>query len=222
MRRKGFTLIELLVVIAIIAILAAILFPVFAKAREKARQATCTSNLKQLGLAQLQYVQDYDETWPMNFEAITWYDTTYGYWNAVAPYIKSPGIIKCPSTKQGYWVNNSWYRSDLMYGVWGAWRQPPAGNLGPVAAATMASIKSPSNVIVSFEVGPNGGTPLGSSWPWVGTAIWQGYGGAPHSDGAVLLLSDGHAKWFNTSSAPNPYAKDWPEVKLSMDVSYEP
>src|SRR5437870_10743090 len=61
MRRKGFTLIELLVVIAIIAILAAILFPVFAQAREKARQATCLSNLKQMGLAEMMYAQDYDE-----------------------------------------------------------------------------------------------------------------------------------------------------------------
>ena len=66
-RRRGFTLIELLVVIAIIAILAAILFPVFAKAREKARQASCQSNEKQLGLAFLQYVQDNDEKFPANF-----------------------------------------------------------------------------------------------------------------------------------------------------------
>src|SRR6266511_3956182 len=63
-RHRGFTLIELLVVIAIIAILAAILFPVFAQAREKARQSTCTSNLKQLGNGLLMYTQDYDETFP--------------------------------------------------------------------------------------------------------------------------------------------------------------
>ncbi|MEN6304741.1 MAG: prepilin-type N-terminal cleavage/methylation domain-containing protein, partial [Armatimonadia bacterium] len=64
MKRRGFTLIELLVVIAIIAILAAILFPVFAKAREKARQSSCLSNMKQMGLACLQYAQDYDEVLP--------------------------------------------------------------------------------------------------------------------------------------------------------------
>ena len=64
--RRGFTLIELLVVIAIIAILAAILFPVFAQAREKARQASCTSNLKQIGMAFKMYIQDYDERWPQS------------------------------------------------------------------------------------------------------------------------------------------------------------
>ena len=70
-RRKGFTLIELLVVIAIIAILAAILFPVFAKAREKARTSSCASNLKQLGLAAMMYVQDYDEKFFPRYQPIS-------------------------------------------------------------------------------------------------------------------------------------------------------
>lgn len=91
--RSAFTLIELLVVIAIIAILAAILFPVFAKAREKARQASCMSNEKQLGLGLLQYEQDYDELFPNTNNG--GYAGT-GWAGAIYPYIKSTGVYKCP------------------------------------------------------------------------------------------------------------------------------
>jgi len=94
-KQSGFTLIELLVVIAIIAILAAILFPVFAKAREKARQTTCLSNEKQLGLGFLQYTQDYDETFPFgnngDFAAYP-----VGWAGAIYSYVKSAGVYKCP------------------------------------------------------------------------------------------------------------------------------
>ena len=117
MRRKGFTLIELLVVIAIIAILAAILFPVFARAREAARQSSCSSNLKQLGTAMLMYVQDYDDTLPgaAPFSAAS----PYGHWvlaynngagqnmaqpgpfpvdqGALFPYVKNAQVYQCPS-----------------------------------------------------------------------------------------------------------------------------
>src|ERR1051325_514545 len=108
-RLRGFTLIELLVVIAIIAILAAILFPVFAQAREAARKTSCLSNTKQLGLGIMQYVQDYDETYPMN----EWNGSTIGDANnetgsanyfslvtwpwQVMPYIKNRQIFVCPS-----------------------------------------------------------------------------------------------------------------------------
>ena len=90
--QRGFTLIELLVVIAIIAILAAILFPVFAQAREKARQTSCLSNEKQLGLGVLQYVQDYDEMFPpaSNVWVDSWSITTQ-------PYVKSYAVFRCPS-----------------------------------------------------------------------------------------------------------------------------
>lgn len=127
-RRSAFTLIELLVVIAIIAILAAILFPVFAKAREKARMTSCLSNCKQLGLAQMQYASDYDgkfcghnANWEVNKDggnayqagwgAATW-DLAYygnqfyrGQYNALNPYIKNTQIWICPSDSNGN-VNN--------------------------------------------------------------------------------------------------------------------
>ncbi|MCS6919832.1 MAG: DUF1559 domain-containing protein, partial [Fimbriimonadales bacterium] len=104
MRRNGFTLIELLVVIAIIAILAAILFPVFAQAREKARQTQCTNNMKQNALAVLQYIQDYDERFPMSL-----YQTTqnnqpclFTLYNAIHPYIKNVDVVLCPSDRQAF------------------------------------------------------------------------------------------------------------------------
>jgi prepilin-type N-terminal cleavage/methylation domain-containing protein len=101
-RKSGFTLIELLVVIAIIAILAAILFPVFAQAREQARMSTCLSNFKQIGLGVMMYVQDWDETYPnnrlftfpgggeCNSKMVTWKTSTM-------PYVKNLGVYKCPS-----------------------------------------------------------------------------------------------------------------------------
>lgn len=88
-RRTGFTLIELLVVIAIIAILAAILFPVFAQAREKARQISCLSNTKQIGLSMMMYIQDYDETAAPLFGGEDW-------WVPYYPYIKNYQVLLCP------------------------------------------------------------------------------------------------------------------------------
>jgi prepilin-type N-terminal cleavage/methylation domain-containing protein len=105
--RHGFTLIELLVVIAIIAILAAILFPVFARAREQARKASCASNLRQIGLGIIQYSQDYDETLPLFSLSTTSYHGFSGYGSAgddgvrwadsIYPYIKSTQVFDCPS-----------------------------------------------------------------------------------------------------------------------------
>jgi prepilin-type N-terminal cleavage/methylation domain-containing protein/prepilin-type processing-associated H-X9-DG protein len=96
--RRGFTLIELLVVIAIIAILAAILFPVFARAREKARQASCQSNEKQLALGVLMYAQDYDERLPIRWASTP--DGNYYVPNLLYPYIKNVQLFECPSWSQ--------------------------------------------------------------------------------------------------------------------------
>ena len=125
MRRRGFTLIELLVVIAIIAILAAILFPVFAKAREKARQSSCLSNLKQIMLASLQYAQDYDETVarfkPINIAPfVLWYDT-------YDPYIKNTQVFVCPS------------------------RTPLVGGCGCTAGPTSQGIRNRYGMSTAFE-----------------------------------------------------------------------
>ena len=104
--RRGFTLIELLVVIAIIAILAAILFPVFAKAREKARQASCQSNLKQIALALLQYNNDYDGTNVRRRPSST-APTSDFWWNVIQPYVKNTQLLLCPS----YAWNGGWCAS---------------------------------------------------------------------------------------------------------------
>jgi prepilin-type N-terminal cleavage/methylation domain-containing protein len=99
-RRRGFTLIELLVVIAIIAILAAILFPVFAQAREAARKASCLSNTRQVGTAVMMYVQDYDETFAPNLYILP-PNIAYTYIDLHQPYMKNDGIMLCPSDRPG-------------------------------------------------------------------------------------------------------------------------
>ncbi|MFO8082529.1 MAG: DUF1559 domain-containing protein [Armatimonadota bacterium] len=115
-QRRGFTLIELLVVIAIIAILAAILFPVFARARDKARQASCQSNLKQLGLAMMMYVQDYDETYPRFYFGRS-SGRMFSYYDVIAPYTMNEQIQICPS---GHWYydggGSSGWRRDFPVG----------------------------------------------------------------------------------------------------------
>ncbi|MBC8141474.1 MAG: DUF1559 domain-containing protein [Armatimonadetes bacterium] len=131
-KRNAFTLIELLVVIAIIAILAAILFPVFAKARSKARQAACISNMKQIGLAFMQYVQDYDETLP-SFRTVPtggdWWSSRMLTWkDNVQPYIKNGGrdynggvtyttegnggVFQCPENDLAWASAQTWFTGD--------------------------------------------------------------------------------------------------------------
>lgn len=152
MNRKGFTLIELLVVIAIIAILAAILFPVFAAAREKARQTSCASNEKQLGLAFLQYVQDYDDTFP-----ITWYGDPNnfgaegnGWAGIVYPYVKSTGVFQCPDDPT---VPSSQYPDIVSYGYnCNIGSMNYGGHYAYAIAGADAKLNSPANTLLLAEV----------------------------------------------------------------------
>ena len=199
--RRGFTLIELLVVIAIIAILAAILFPVFAKAREKARQTSCASNVKQLSLALLMYVQDYDEMFTVvrsiqPYYARLWYE-------AIAPYVKNSQVFVCPSANYtsawgGYGYNG--YGSNRNNGL-GYRHQyddgsPSSGQAPPV----LAVIEQPASM---FMVGE----------PMINTYILGAYGSylpsARHNGGSNIGHVDGHVKWYNAQAISTTKTADW-------------
>lgn len=192
-KEKGFTLIELLVVIAIIAILAAILFPVFAKAREKARQSSCQSNIKQIALSLNMYSQDYDECFPaqgaVGTASTATIDSNYisadvntpSWVGSLAPYMKSTKIFVCPTIGTG-------------------------GKAIPVSYAANAYVL---NTIASGLLKPTE-TVLIIDFPQVTTAetytkiaydITPNTGMSVHSDGANIGFIDGHVKWMKGSDA---------------------
>lgn len=207
--KGGFTLIELLVVIAIIAILAAILFPVFGRARENARRSSCGSNLKQIGLGILQYSQDSDERYPM-YRVGNWVNgKPYGWADATQPYLKSEQLFQCPSEKTappsvdpkprqpGY--------SDYVYNVCLGSNPTAADASG--AGISLSTVQSPSLTMMSIDGKPNG-SPAGTNVAdngsarmatrgsgTVGFAMSGNFDTDRHLGGANLLYADGHVKW---------------------------
>ena len=192
-RAAGFTLIELLVVIAIIAILAAILFPVFAKAREKARQNACLSNCKQIGQAVLMYAQDYDE-YLVPYRLTTDASDVMGYWNYLLKgYIKTTRIYHCPSNKTKWPPPYETY--ECRYCCYG-YNQYGLSNTTTtkISWKTMASIPDPDTRIL---IGDRDDSQVGvvnapSIYMTTGTV------GSRHNEGANIIYVDGHCKWVRT------------------------
>lgn len=221
-RPAGFTLIELLVVIAIISILAAILFPVFAQAREKARRASCTSNLKQISLGYMQYVQDNDEGFP---PTVTERQAPSGIADTAAarapfsirmkldPYIKSTSVWQCPSATVKWPAPGpgQWYSVDYGSHLNEQNFAPAANNqaawyqanpdFGFNETTGLASLSYPSQFILVADAGRSDNTPSrGGLYP-------LGFPGGPpdvstqarplarHQAGFVVGYADGHAKW---------------------------
>ena len=205
--RRGFTLIELLVVIAIIAILAAILFPVFAKAREKARQSSCQSNLKQLALGVLQYAQDYDEKFPDSHR--TDGDTILRNWlQEIYPYVKNTQIFRCPSDAAVAirWTNdpNGWATS--------------YGENYQLRTLAIGMVRSPSTTILQADLGAAQTTTGGLTIPvsalegaWILDDPSAGHSdtnwAAPnprHNEMANFNFVDGHVKTMQVQQVHYP------------------
>lgn len=221
--KGGFTLIELLVVIAIMSILSAILFPVFVRARESARRASCLSNVKQIGLASQMYTQDYDEYLvSYAYPASPARDPMYGWQVALMKYIKSPQLFVCPSA---YKISaNPAETCDptivsldrLGAGTYGynytyLGNYTRSGTVYSLSPVSIAAISKSAETIMATEISGIQGTGFidpPTSWATVSAAGCQD-GSNPkrirnnqgkwHGEGSNVLFTDGHAKWMSWS-----------------------
>ncbi len=205
----GFTLIELLVVIAIIAILAAILFPVFGRARENARRSSCLSNMKQVGLGALQYIQDYDETLPINLGDVADYSrsTAVPNWlTGIFPYMKSAQILICPSAIPG---QNKTPGPTFTAAFPTAFGDTNYQGNAVVMQRSIAAIPATSEIVFLGEELIRVNRSLlrprrGAAGPPVAYNSWHGITSGLevynnlHFEGGNLLYCDGHAKWSRT------------------------
>jgi prepilin-type N-terminal cleavage/methylation domain-containing protein/prepilin-type processing-associated H-X9-DG protein len=211
--KKGFTLIELLVVIAIIAILASILFPVFARARENARRASCQSNLKQIALGVFQYTQDYDERFPVRLVNATGSppvssgaspSNPFGWADALQPYLKSTQIFQCPSETGAPATATS--------GAFSGQVDPTAAGYtdfwfnSRLSGQSQAVLDSVSQIVMN---GDGNGSP---SYYWYNGCnansaddndcldspgiMGLGRAHSRHLDGGNFAFADGHVKWY--------------------------
>jgi prepilin-type N-terminal cleavage/methylation domain-containing protein/prepilin-type processing-associated H-X9-DG protein len=197
-RRKGrgFTLIELLVVIAIIAILAAILFPVFARARAKARQSSCLSNVKQIGLALMMYAQDNDERYPR---------TGGAWWQPLMPYVKNEQVFRTPAYSDDATASSDYVISGLiLHGETMAIFQRPAEQIA-------IAVRQQGSAFLGYHPWPNDYDPGPPSW--TDLSLYSGSGGDwfkarighdVHNEGSNYSFMDGHAKWYQWEQTLQP------------------
>jgi prepilin-type N-terminal cleavage/methylation domain-containing protein/prepilin-type processing-associated H-X9-DG protein len=217
-RYGGFTLIELLVVVAIISLLASILFPVFARARENARRASCMSNLKQIGLGMMMYQQDYDEhmmawTYALPLDAQGWsgypsHNTSFMWYHAIYPYVKNWQVFNCPSEDKAQYFTGS-YNSLMGYGF--NYKSPTGGHLCfsncgiDIGLASLAAIEEPAETLVIVDSASQAlYANSGASGKWPTLAEMQTDSDCTYSrldcvrvrhfDTVNVLFMDGHVK----------------------------
>jgi prepilin-type N-terminal cleavage/methylation domain-containing protein/prepilin-type processing-associated H-X9-DG protein len=203
-RNKAFTLIELLVVIAIIAILASILFPVFARARENARRSSCQSNLKQIGLGVMQYTQDYDEKYPFFDDTTSAASSPGTSWDPfsvsagnpgteIYPYVKNWQIFRCPSTSD-YTATTEIKTSYMWNGV--LIRKTGLSMAAVPSAAEIVSLQEAKSADSRLYIRPGifGDPPGYMYWAYTGYNTL-------HFDGGNFLYADGHVKWRKATNS---------------------
>ncbi len=210
----AFTLIELLVVIAIIAILAAILFPVFAQAKAAAKKTACLSNTKQIGLAAMMYINDYDDTfwwqpWPGGQNPDFYLpipQPNVGWYDLIQPYVKNQGVFSCPSDNDPYYAGNYPLNYKVNYGqneLLFTYKPVSSSTISePASIATLADSTLIWATFIGMEVQDSDGL-YRRYWLLSDQKSWI-YGTPIHTGGINAAFADGHSKWSGPPSLNVP------------------